>query len=1117
QPQDLELCDDISNDGFETFDLTQNEGDILGTQNASDFTITYHNSQMDADMNTAAIPNPGSYTNTISPVETIYVRVTPNGNMSCAATGSFDIQVDVLPVANVPMDMIVCDDDSNDGIEVFDLASQTATILGTQNPADFNISYHSSQLDADSNTSPLNAAAYTNAGTGPEIIFVRVENVLNTSCIATTTFIVQVDPQAIFNQPQDLELCDDISNDGFETFDLTQNEGDILGTQNASDFTITYHNSQMDADMNTAAIPNPGSYTNTISPVETIYVRVTPNGNMSCAATGSFDIQVDVLPVANVPMDMIVCDDDSNDGIEVFDLASQTATILGTQNPADFNISYHNSQVDADSNTSPLNAAAYTNAGTGPETIFVRVENVLNTSCIATTTFIVQVDPQAIFNQPQDLELCDDISNDGFETFDLTQNEVDILGTQNAADFTITYHNSQMDADMNAAAIPNPTNYTNVIATQETIFVRITPVGNMTCFTTGTFTVNVESRAIANPVGDIILCDDPSNDGTEVFDLASQTATILGTQNPADVNITYHNSQADADNNTGALALNYDNISSPEIIYVRAESVNNTACYSTVTFELILNTAPVISVANNLELCDDPSGDATENFDLSQNDAAILNGLNPADYLISYHTSQADADSGTGSVATNYDNTTSPETIYVRVENILTGCVNTSNFDLILNEVPAIVNIPDLEECDDDGDTIAVFTLNDRENDIVNGQTGVAVTYYASGLDAMNDTAALDENSYTNTANPQVISYRLTTLSTGCFSIGTFTIEAVPSPIAVMPMDVENCDDGSGNTTADLNTVTPQVIGAQTGLTVSYHESQVDADNAVNGVSLNYEYGANTTLYVRVEDDNTGCVTFTTVDLIILPLPQPSLLLQYVICIDTNGVLLNGPEVLDTGLNDLDYSFEWFLNGSVIAGATSPIHNATEPGDYEVVVTTIATGCENSSTTNVRQSGIPTDYSVEVTTETYAVDHQIIVTANGPDEYWFRLDDGPYVNSRVFNNVTPGLHTVTIAERSGCGEIVVEVFVFGYPDYFTPNNDGFHDTWNIVGADRLPATTLYIYDRYGKLLKQLDPSGPGWDGTYNGQPLPSSDYWFTIEYVQDGRKGQATGHFAMKR
>ncbi|MEP0480859.1 MAG: T9SS type B sorting domain-containing protein, partial [Nonlabens sp.] len=289
-----------------------------------------------------------------------------------------------------------------------------------------------------------------------------------------------------------------------------------------------------------------------------------------------------------------------------------------------------------------------------------------------------------------------------------------------------------------------------------------------------------------------------------------------------------------------------------------------------------------------------------------------------------------------------------------------------------------------------------------------------------------------------------------------------------------------------------------------------------DADSQVNGVTGNFDYSSNTTLIVRVDDDNTDCFSFTTLDLIFNELPAPSLLDQYVLCLDEVGNLVNGPVTLDTGLNNADYSFEWSLDGTVIVANTSSI-DVSDGGDYEVIATNVVTGCSNNETTNVRISSVPDVFDIDITTGPFDKDHQVVVTAEGPDQYWFRLDDGPYVNNGTFNNVEPGPHTVTIAERSGCGEIVVDIFVFGYPDYFTPNADGIHDTWNIVGGDRLPGTVLYIFDRYGKLIKQLDVAGPGWDGNYNGQPLPSTDYWFKIEYAFDGQQREASGHFAMKR
>ncbi|MFL9843255.1 T9SS type B sorting domain-containing protein, partial [Flavobacterium rhizosphaerae] len=81
--------------------------------------------------------------------------------------------------------------------------------------------------------------------------------------------------------------------------------------------------------------------------------------------------------------------------------------------------------------------------------------------------------------------------------------------------------------------------------------------------------------------------------------------------------------------------------------------------------------------------------------------------------------------------------------------------------------------------------------------------------------------------------------------------------------------------------------------------------------------------------------------------------------------------------------------------------------------------------------------------------------------------------------------------------------------------YFTPNGDGYHDYWNITGLDA--SARIYIFDRYGKLLKQISPDGIGWDGTFNGQPVPSDDYWFLVEYTEGNQSKEFRSHFAIKR
>jgi gliding motility-associated-like protein len=85
------------------------------------------------------------------------------------------------------------------------------------------------------------------------------------------------------------------------------------------------------------------------------------------------------------------------------------------------------------------------------------------------------------------------------------------------------------------------------------------------------------------------------------------------------------------------------------------------------------------------------------------------------------------------------------------------------------------------------------------------------------------------------------------------------------------------------------------------------------------------------------------------------------------------------------------------------------------------------------------------------------------------------------------------------------------------PKFFTPNGDGFNETWNIIGLPVQNKSVIYIFDRYGKLLKELDPNGPGWDGTYNGYPLPSDDYWFSIAYTENNVAREYRSHFSLKR
>ncbi len=161
----------------------------------------------------------------------------------------------------------------------------------------------------------------------------------------------------------------------------------------------------------------------------------------------------------------------------------------------------------------------------------------------------------------------------------------------------------------------------------------------------------------------------------------------------------------------------------------------------------------------------------------------------------------------------------------------------------------------------------------------------------------------------------------------------------------------------------------------------------------------------------------------------------------------------------------------------------------------------------------------PTLQSLSYTVSPAFDDNQIItVLASGPGNYLYQLDYGPLQESPVFQNVIAGTHTLTVVDRNGCSAPLTEsdVMVVNYPKYFTPNGDGFHDTWNITGLEEQQAR-ISIFDRYGKLIKQISTMGAGWDGTYNGNPMPSTDYWFTIEFTEHQAKREFKSHFTLKR
>ncbi|MFD0985118.1 T9SS type B sorting domain-containing protein, partial [Flavobacterium myungsuense] len=335
----------------------------------------------------------------------------------------------------------------------------------------------------------------------------------------------------------------------------------------------------------------------------------------------------------------------------------------------------------------------------------------------------------------------------------------------------------------------------------------------------------------------------------------------------------------------------------------------------------------------------------------------------------------------------------------------------------------------------------------------------------------------------------------------------------------------------------------PEIFGASGGDICSGNYTNVKLIPNPNIPLTTFEWTANPTDVTGAKDDSGedvieqlletvtgGSVTYTVtpsyggckgtsslVKINVDPLPKPNLK-DGKICIEkATGNTLN-PYLIETNLNNPNFEFEWYFESVKINGATQNSYEATAIGKYSVLVFNKLTGCTSKEVFATMTETFPANsYSIEQTAA-FTENATVTITVNGDiNEYLYRLDDGEWQSSNVFSGISSGLHTVSITDSEGCTSFTDTVTIINYPKFFTPNGDGFNDTWNVVGLSKNSNAKLSIYDRYGKLIKQISSDGTGWDGTFNNQLLPATDYWFTINYFENKIEKLFKAHFSLKR
>ncbi|MBK8443503.1 MAG: lamin tail domain-containing protein [Sphingobacteriales bacterium] len=460
---------------------------------------------------------------------------------------------------------------------------------------------------------------------------------------------------------------------------------------------------------------------------------------------------------------------------------------------------------------------------------------------------------------------------------------------------------------------------------------------------------------IANPVT-LVLCDD--GDGTVDFTLADAENPAASTnqgdgdstlgeiaQDEVDngvsgLTVTYHATQADADADLNAITTEVVSVGVDETIYARVETADG--CYAIAPVTLTVNPLPVV-MADTLILCDN-NGDGSAAFDLT---SAVVTSTVGA--VITYHATQADADAGANDLSSPY--TSSGTTLYVRVEDALSACYNTTT--LLLQIAPDLTaNAVTLTLCDTDtntGNTLnfdltaaedATAVSNTSATDVDNGVSGLTVTYHLTQADADADINAINPTNPFAGANGQILYARVEDASVLRYGYGYFSNKSIA---CIDRTNTELCVDANPYNLTSL----ASAMTASAGIFV-YEVGGVAVADATS-----YTAADGDVVDVTFTDAATGCVNTTTITFTVNPLPvltaqTPEL------CVDANPYNLTS---LASAMTASTGIFVYEVGGVAVADATS--YTAADGDVVDVTFTDAATGCVNTTTITFTVNPLP--------------------------------------------------------------------------------------------------------------------------------------------------------------
>lgn len=430
-----------------------------------------------------------------------------------------------------------------------------------------------------------------------------------------------------------------------------------------------------------------------------------------------------------------------------------------------------------------------------------------------------------------------------------------------------------------------------------------------------------------------------------------------------------------------------------------------------------------------------------------------------------------------------------------------------------------IFEIPDapsdyiLKNCDaQDGnpnDGLTEFNLQLAKDYLTQGTAGLQVFFYEDRNTAQNDVnneEALN-NVYRNTSPDQQLYAKVSGFGSSCFNITTIRLQTTGNK-QINPNPASGCDIGDGIAEFNFDIIQDSVkqeLNLPSTVSLSFFESLDDAATGINELPDQY-ISAPKTIYIRAQEED-ACYGYGSIELTLKSLPRVQEVFQVEDCAQ------NFPINLGTNLSLPDagsYAYHWNT------GEETRTITVNSSGTYTLTLLSSETGCGTEVVFEVQKNDPP--QIAEIFADNNGIYNNLEVTLVDEDqEALYSLDNmnGPYQNSPFFRDISGGEHTIYVKSNKSCVVNSQSVFLFGFPKYFSPNEDSYNDFWKPyeISDPDYQIQKILIFDRYGKLLKQIG-RGQYWDGSFNGAPMPSDDYWFKVE-MENSKV--FTGHFSLIR